>query len=156
MKSFGFATAVVGGLLVLCACAPARRMGADGGERWHPWTNQVTTAQDLAAAIQARWTLARIRAYCASTAPTSRGIQNLVALGEAWHGNLHENEASEFDRLWWYASTRSGKLDKYSVNATKGRKHWIIEIGNERSLADPPALSGGDKAGRSRADIGSD
>src|SRR2546427_11145347 len=104
MRSFRFATAVVGGLLVLCACAPVRRAASDGGERWQPWTNQVTTAQDLAAALQARWTLARIRGYCASTAPTPDSIQNLVALGEAWQGKLHENEASEFDPLWWYAS----------------------------------------------------
>jgi len=26
------------------------------------------------------------------------------------------------------------KLDEYSVNAIKGRKRWIIEIGNEQSL----------------------
>src|SRR5690242_6114251 len=110
--------------LILCACASGRRSAPSVHALWQPWTNQVTTSEQLASALEARWSLGTIRAYCSSTTPTPGSFQNLVALGKSWRGNLYENEASGFDRVWWYASTRSGKLDEYSVNATKGRKHW--------------------------------
>src|SRR5438034_10386444 len=114
------------GLLLLCACNSVEPAATNLHSHWRPWTNQVTTAQELAAALEARWSPEMIRAYCRATAPTPGSVQNLVALGEEWQGNLHEKEAPDFDRVWWYASTRNGKLDKYSVNATKGRRHWII------------------------------
>jgi hypothetical protein len=106
----------------------------------------VTTAQQLASALEVRWELERIRAYCDATPPTPDSIQNLVPLGEEfggkeWRGTLHQGKPSGFDRIWWYAAVRNGKLDEYSVNAIKGRKRWIIEIGNEQSLLKPPVLS---------------
>jgi hypothetical protein len=100
----------------------------------------VTTAKQLASALEARWELELIHCYCEATPPTPDGFQNLVALGESWRGTLHEGTASGFDRIWWYASLQDGKLHEYSVNAAKGRKHWIVEIGDGETLAKPPAL----------------
>jgi len=127
--------------LVLCGCASGSRSTAYIHEHWQPWTNEVTTAKQLASALEARWGMEMIRAYCDAMHPTPNSIQNLVALGEEWRETLHEGKPSGFDHVWWYASTRNGKLNKYSVNATKGRKHWIIEIGDEQTLSRPPVLS---------------
>jgi hypothetical protein len=103
----------------------------------------------MSSALEARWELEMIRIYCHVTPPTPDSVQNLVALGEAWQGVLHHDKASGFDRICWYASTQNGRLHRYSLNATKGRKHWIIEIGDERSLSKPPVVSRGTKSSTS-------
>jgi hypothetical protein len=134
-------TALFTAAVIVWGCALQRYPTTAVSAQWQPWTNPVTTAKQLSSALEVRWQLEMIRAYCEATPPTPDSVQNLVALGEEWHGTLHEDRAREFNRIWWYASTRDGQLDKYSVNAAKGRKHWIIEIGNEQSLSQPPVLS---------------
>lgn len=141
MKAIAVAGAAFMVGLILCGCASGRRSAPVVHTHWQPWTNEVTTAKQLASALESRWDLETIRAYCEATRPTPDSIQNLVALGEFWKGNLHEGKASGFDRVSWYAAVRNGKLEEYSVNATKGRKHWILEIGNQESLSKLPVLS---------------
>jgi hypothetical protein len=145
MRFIGFFAAAAIASLLICGCTSSKRAAPIFQAHWQPWTNNVTTVEQLASALESRWSLESIQAYCNATAPTPDSVQNLVALGEEWRGNLHTNEATGFDRVWWYASTRLGRLDKYSVNATKGHKHWIIEIGNQQSLTRPPILSGASK-----------
>jgi hypothetical protein len=127
--------------LILCGCASEKRSTTGVQMRWQPWTNEVTNPTQMAAALEARWELGMIKAYCNSTPPTPTSVQNLVSLGETWHGTLYEGKASGFDRIWWYASTQNGKLEAYSLNAAKGSKYWNIETGNPQWLYLAPVLS---------------
>src|SRR5437660_5051760 len=97
------ALAVTGVLicLTLCGCASGIKSVPSIQTHWEPWTNQVTSASQLAAALEARWTLGMIQAYCNAMPPTPDSIQNLVALGESWKGGLYRDKASGLDRIWW-------------------------------------------------------
>ena len=84
MRILSIAAVAVLGLLLVCACKSVERAATNVQRHWRPWTNQVTTSQELAAVLEARWSLEMIRAYCRPTAPTLDNVQNLVALGEEW------------------------------------------------------------------------
>ena len=101
--------------------------------------NEKVIAQ-LNEALKARWPPDLIRAFCKSNPTTPSSFQNLVALGPTWEGVLYEGEKTGFDKVWWYASLVDGKLDEYSLNATKGRKNWIIELGKQQTLARQPFI----------------
>jgi hypothetical protein len=131
------------GLVLAAGCrATVERSASDVSKQWRPWTNEVTTAEQLGSALEARWSLEMIRFHCDVVTPTPLSIQNLVVMGEEWRGSLYpyEAEASGID-ISWYASARNGKLEVYSLNAAKGRKRWIVEMGNQETLLRPPISS---------------
>jgi hypothetical protein len=124
--------------LMLCACALERRPNPSVSPLWQPWTNEIASAAQLKFALESRFQLRMIQAYCDVTAPTPESVQNLVALGESWHGVMYQGTNTGFDQIWWYASTVNGQFEAYSVNAKKGRKYWNIEIGTQETLHKAP------------------
>jgi len=106
--------------------------------KWQPVERSVETREQLDEALKKRWPPEMIRGLCNSTPPTPGSFQNLVALGPKWEGDMYAGEKTGFDRIWWYATLKDGKLDEYSLNATKGKKNWIVEMGTQRTLARPP------------------
>lgn len=98
----------------------------------------MLSVSQLDSALRKRWPLERIQRICKVNPPTPGSLQNLVALGTVWDGELYGDQKTGFDRIYWYASVRSNRLDEYSLNATKGHQNWIVEIGDEESLSKPP------------------
>jgi hypothetical protein len=113
---------------------------------WEPWTNRIETASELTAALEARWSVGAIRSFCQLTPPTQSGTQNLVTMGNEWRGSLHGGKISGIDCVWWYADTQDGRFVNYSVNAAKGGKYWVVEIGNEQTLTNAPLVPNGDRS----------
>ena len=149
MKACSLLTAAILGLILICGCAAPRKSNEEYAAilatGWQPWTNEVTTAEQLGSALAARWSLDRIRSYCEITPPTPGTVQNLVRSGdgEMWEDTLHKGEMCEFQRIYWYAiwntPTEGDNSSRYSVCAKKGKEFWIIEIGNPQELQEPPS-----------------
>ena len=108
-------------------------------EEWHPCTEQVSSADQLSAVLESRWRVESIFPACNIVGPFPEDGQNLVTIGqETWEGVLYKGKNIGFDRIWWYASLKNGKLDKYSLNVSKGRTLWVLEIGDQKRLAELP------------------
>lgn len=129
---------LVGILLLTAASCAVKNIGSQAMARWRPWTNAVVNPEQLAHALEERWSMEAIRVACQSSSPTPGYVPNLGARTEGWEGDLHKDSLSEFDRLWWYAGILPDGTLLYSVNARKGKRFWIVEIGNQQVLAVPP------------------
>ena len=131
---------VVAAVAGLGGCVHGNTDAAAAFAEWQPRRRPVLNAGDLGSALEARWSPQMLRAYCAANPPTPGTIQNLVARGEVWEGVLYEGKKSEVGRIWWYATAHNGKLGVYSLNVTKGGRHWLVELGGESLVDKPPLL----------------
>ncbi len=55
-------------------------------------------------------------------------------------GELHQGRTNRISRVWWYASKGKGEQRMYSLNMIKGKRWWVVEIGDETTLSEPPDL----------------
>lgn len=103
----------------------------------------LTSPAAFTAAIESRWPLATIGRFCSQGRRFWNGCQNLVAIphckqkGEIWEADLFKSAETGFDRVWWYATVCDNKIQTYSLNAQRGKDHWVIEIGDLARLAIP-------------------
>ncbi|MBI1177456.1 hypothetical protein GC207_08460 [bacterium] len=130
----------VASMMALTGCLSREPSPNSSTLKWHPVEHTVSTQEQLNSALMARWPVRLIGEYCRSVRSTPATFQNLVASGDYWENDLYRGEKTGFDRIWWYASLTNGMLDEYSLNATKGRKHWIVEFGNLQTLTRPPNI----------------
>ena len=116
----------------LSACAHRKRaFNAFDTSYCTPFTNQVTSPDEMTAALETRWSIEMIQLYCRETATWPDSYQNLVPQPGSiiWRGELYRDKKTGFDSIYWY-----GNPDRFSINVKKGRKHWVIEIGQEGDL----------------------
>lgn len=100
-------------------------------------TKLPSSAKEINALLEKRWSLAEIEAYCTPENRFPPGVQNLVMDGKVvLKGKLYEGQKSSFDKIDWYANLNTSSIE-YSLNVFKGRDHWLLEIGNEESLHQP-------------------
>src|SRR5437870_2666924 len=71
--------------------------------------------------LERRWPVAAIHEYCIPERRHNDAYQNLVAYGVVWKGNLHQGLATGFDKITWYATTKNGRADEYSLGAYRGK-----------------------------------
>jgi hypothetical protein len=132
----GLAVWGVVGIILLSGCVGDRRQTSATTRSWIPWVETIQTPSRLTEALEARWTIERLHTFCLTEKPV-KALQNLVTMNGVWKGTLYQGNG-DLPNVWWYANVTNGFLDKYSLNMTKGRKHWIVEIGNQESLRQPP------------------
>jgi hypothetical protein len=77
------------------------------------------SADALTKALERRWPLSGIRISCISERRHNDASQNLVAFSPVWNGILYSGVATGFDKIAWYASTRNGRVDQYSLGASR-------------------------------------
>ena len=97
--------------------------------------------QGLTKLLERRWPIAAINEYCIQERRHNNAYQNLVAYGVVWKGDLHQGVATGFDRIAWYATTKKGRADQYSLDAYRGNDFWLLEIGWEKGVQEPPDFS---------------
>jgi hypothetical protein len=95
----------------------------------------------LTKALERRWPLPAIRTYCIPERRHNHAFQNLVAYSPRWEGTLYSGGANGFDKITWYASTKKGRVDQYSLGAYRGKDFWLLEIGDENTVQSPPEYS---------------
>jgi len=91
--------------------------------------------------LERRWPVAAIREFCIAERRHNDAYQNLVAYGVVWRGNLYQGVVTGFDKISWYATTKEGRADQYSLGAYRGKDYWLLEIGSEEGVEKPPQFS---------------
>jgi hypothetical protein len=94
----------------------------------------------LTRALERRWPLTAIRTFCILERQHDDRSQNLVAYSQ-WKGVLYPSIATGFDKISWYASTKDGRAEQYSLGVNRGTDFWLLEIGDENTLQAPPEYS---------------
>jgi hypothetical protein len=141
LMKFPWVLATLVGVLVLVIGCRSQNLGAARAQyECKAWTNTVETAEQMAVALKYRWSLETIVAYCEKTEPDQAYMQNFVAFNR-WQGDLYANQSPGLV-IYWYASHEDGKLYKYILNAIKGDKHWVVELGDKEVLGKPFTFSG--------------
>jgi len=97
--------------------------------------------QGLTKLLERRWPIAAIKEYCISERRHNNAYQNLVAYGVVWRGEIHQGVATGFDRIAWYATTRNGRAEQYSLGAYREKDFWLLEIGWEEGVQKSPDFS---------------
>src|SRR5262245_45360839 len=95
----------------------------------------------LTKALERRWPLGAIRTYCIAERRHNPAYQNLVAFSPVWKGLLFSGQSTGFDKIAWYASTKEGRADQYSLGVFHGNDFWLLEIGDERTVQASPDYS---------------
>ena len=104
----------------------------------------LTNPAAFTAALERRWPRDSIVRFCSQGRRFWNGCQNLVAIprceqkGETWKADLFKGTETGFDRVWWYATVCDSKIELYSLNASRGNDHWVLEIGDLARLAIQP------------------
>jgi hypothetical protein len=97
-----------------------------------------TDSEEMTELLEKRWPLSAIVAYCTPGWRWNPLNQNLVPEGDRyWRGKLYNGKTAPFDEISWYAGVNRDKIE-YSLNAKRGKDYWNLEIGNEKSLREPP------------------
>lgn len=107
---------------------------------WKPWTQSITNAASMQAALEARWSPEMLLAFRKLNRPTPNTFQNLVATMPGWRGRLYEDRTNKVGMIQWHTSSRHGEFDEYSLNIYYKGWHWIVELGGQKSLARPPLM----------------
>jgi len=103
---------------------------------------KFTSAKEVTAALEARWSLEDMKIYCVPERRQNPLCQNLVTdVGVTWEGALYENVPTGFDSITWYGTAVDGRLHEYSLNASRGDDSWLLEIGNVKSFDRQPRVS---------------
>lgn len=140
MKSPWVLTTPVGVLVLVSGCRSQKSGVARAPYECKAWTNKVETAEQMAVALKYRWDLETIVAYCENSEPDPAYMQNFVAFNR-WQGDLYANQSPGLI-IYWYASHENGQLHKYILNAVKGGRHWVVELGDKEVLGKPFTFSG--------------
>jgi hypothetical protein len=91
--------------------------------------------------LERRWPVTAIQAYCTPERRHNESYQNLVALGVVWKGTLHRDIETGFDKIAWYATTIDGRAQEFSLGVDRGKDFWLLEIGSEETMQEPPNFS---------------
>jgi hypothetical protein len=92
--------------------------------------------------LEQRWSLADIRAFCIQARRHNPEYQNLVVdWPEAWKGRLYSDQRTGFDRIFWYATVRDGRVLEYSLGVYRGDDFWLLEIGGPDAADTPPNVT---------------
>ena len=91
--------------------------------------------------LERRWPVAAIQEFCIPERRHNESYQNLVAMGVVWRGNLYQGVPTGFDRIGWYANTKEGRANQYSLEVSRGKDFWLLEIELEESVQKPPQFS---------------
>ncbi len=98
--------------------------------------------EGLTKLLERRWPISAIETFCIPERRHNEAYQNLVADTKVvWHGTLHANVKSQFDKIDWYATTENGQAKEYSLNVTRGHNGWHLEGGNEQTVQHPPKVA---------------
>ena len=141
-------------LLVSCLLGGCRRQSS------HPVTPESSPTPPVASSVSAvdakagfdspealtkllerRWPVAAIQEFCIPERRHNDAYQNLVSYGVVWKGNLHQGVPTGFDKIAWYATTKEGRADQYSLEAYRGKDFWLLEIASEEGVEKPPQFS---------------
>jgi hypothetical protein len=88
--------------------------------------------------LEEKWPIAAIVEFSIPERRHDNRCQNLVAYGEVWKGNLHAKETTGFDKIAWYATTKNGRAEQFSLGVWRGQDFWLLEGGAEESLQRVP------------------
>ena len=99
------------------------------------------SAQALTSLREQRWPIAAIQGFCLPERRHNNRYQNLVAFAPRWEGTLHNDVATDFDKMFWYATVKDGRADQFSLGVRRGKDFWLLEGGDEHSLQRPPEFS---------------
>jgi hypothetical protein len=94
--------------------------------------------EGLSAMLEKRWPLYAIQRFCIPDRRHDNMFQNLVAYGVVWEGTLYNGQQTGFEKIAWYATTKEGRADIYSLGATRGDDFWLLEINSEEYVKYPP------------------
>ena len=95
-------------------------------------------AKEVTKLLEKRWPISEIKKFCVPKRRFDPLLQNLVRDGEkVWTGTLYEGKETGFDKISWYANISGGSIESFSLNVSKGKEYWNIEIGDEESLTKP-------------------
>ena len=102
--------------------------------------------EEVTAFLEKRWPLADIRKYAIPERRHNDEYQNLVTAGfpEVWVGRLYCDQSTGFDSIEWYATIENrhtkDSLKEYSLGAIRGKDFWLLEIGSQTSVQQPPNI----------------
>ena len=134
MKNF---QAIAFGLSALCllGCRPATVQ--TNAQKQPP----VHTPKDFKAYLEKRWPVARIKEFCASHQPDS--MQGLVFEKLNYGSLMHDGQARDCGRVYWYACSDDRRHWSYSVVVPASQGDWELEFGVldlKAELEDDPAF----------------
>ena len=90
--------------------------------------------------LEQRWPLDAILKFCTPERRHDDASQNLVAMDKAWEGQLYIGKKTGFDKIFWYGESKNGRLEAYSLNATRGDDWWLLEIVGREYMNYPPIV----------------
>jgi hypothetical protein len=90
--------------------------------------------------LEQRWSLEAIRKFCIPERRHDEAYQNLVAMAETWEGQLYSEKKTGFDKIFWYATVKSGRVTTYSLNVSRGDDFWLLEIVDRDQMDRPPIV----------------
>jgi hypothetical protein len=88
--------------------------------------------------LEERWSIAAIQRFCTPARRHNDAYQNLVPDGPVWEGRLYPGRKTGFDEISWYADTKRGRIDNYSLGVSRGNDFWLLEIGDSKTIREPP------------------
>jgi hypothetical protein len=144
-------------LMVACAWAgcsthKGQQSSSSSPEDWPPsaraavYVPTATPGFDSPEAVtrwlEQRWSLADIRSFCIPERRHNDAYQNLViTTAQTWKGRLYADTVTGFDRIIWYGTVQEDRLQKYSLEAYRGKDFWLLEIGSPESSGTPPRVA---------------
>jgi hypothetical protein len=90
--------------------------------------------------LEERWSLEAIRKFCIPERRHDEAYQNLVAMGETWEGELYADKKTGFDKIFWYATVKNGRVATYSLNVSRGDDSWLLENVGREQMGRPPIV----------------
>lgn len=95
---------------------------------------QITSANQLAKALEERWSLSRIEELVEGTAALNgKGKQGLKLDPDDWQGDLHEGQ-KRLSRIYFCAFVTNGAPTHFAIFVTKKERTWNIEAGELSSI----------------------
>jgi hypothetical protein len=129
-------TLILASWVLAAGCRNDSRQPSDSVPRHKPQAG-FESPERLEALIAQRWPLWAIRTFCIPERRSAPEWQNLVQNDQPiWRGKLYE-DAKDFDEIEWHANTENGRAVIYSLNARRGKDHWILEVCHENDVQQP-------------------
>ena len=97
--------------------------------------------------LENRWSLADIKKFAIPERRHNDAYQNLVIdTPTTWAGKLYCDQRTGFDSIEWYATVANGHVKEYSLEASRGKDFWLLEIGGPATARRPPIVEPDPKA----------